>query len=81
MGQLSQRSGLSGNAVLVTVALFRTLMSRKLLVKELRSLPHRVSLGLSGGGSGGGWAKIRSGAGQNPVAKGACFGPDFGPFG
>ena len=31
-------------------------------MKELRSLPHRVSLGLSGGvrgGGGGGWAKIR----------------------
>ena len=27
MGQLSQRSGLSENVVLVTVALFRTLMS------------------------------------------------------
>ena len=57
--------------------------------EELRSLPHRVSLGLSGGGcGGGGWVgKIGffgyppSGAGKNPVAKGACFGPDFGPFG
>ena len=29
-------------------------LSRKLLVKELRSLPHRVSLGLSGRGCGGG---------------------------
>ena len=28
----------------------RCCISRKLLVKELRSLPHRVSLGLSGGG-------------------------------
>ena len=48
--------------------------SRKLLVKELRSLPHRVSLGLSGEGGGGGGPKLvgffgypPSGAGQNPV--------------
>ena len=37
---------------------------------------------------GGGWPKLvgffgypPSGAGKNPVAKGACLGPDFGPFG
>ena len=51
-------------------------------MKELRSLPHRVSLGLSGGGGEGGGGGPRfvgffgyppSGAGQNPVAKGARF--------
>ena len=57
-------------------------ISRKLLVKELRSLPHRVSLGLSGGGCGGGGvAKIGrffgyppSGAGKNPLPKGLVLG-------
>ena len=36
---------------------------------------------------GGGWSGLAgffgyppAGAGQNPVAKVACFGPDFGPF-
>ena len=55
------------------------LKSRKRLVRELRSLPHRVSLG----GGGGGVVRIGGffGAGQNPIAKEACFGPDFGPFG
>ena len=38
-------------------------MSRKLLVKELRSLPDKVSLGLSGGGCGG-----REGGGPKLVA-------------
>ena len=56
------------------------LKSRKRLVRELRSLPHRVSLGVIGGGGGGGGGVVRIG-GQNPIAKEACFGPDFGPFG
>ena len=44
--------------------------------------------GGGGGGGGGGGPKFvgffgypPSGAAQNPVAKGACFGPDFGPLG
>ena len=70
----------------ITFAREQYAFSRKLLVK-LRSLPHRVSLGLSGGGRAGGGGGVGffgyppSGAGKNPVAKGACFGPDFGSFG
>ena len=39
--------------ILYCTVLCYVVLSRKLLVKELRSLPHRVSLGLSGGRGGG----------------------------
>ena len=45
VGQLSQGSGLSGNAVLVTVALFKTLMSESSFFGSVHSHKDRAPLG------------------------------------